>query len=238
VGPLGALNGLKHDNIKEDQVKQPMILGERCATHLPKRGFQEEEVNQRKAWRRIKATLAELPSLNDLRLYELLHDDYQKLSKDIKSRRFQAIKTTAERDLLLSIEQFSNNSPFKSQVCIGPFIVDLFSPLIGSSKTQYSPGFQGLAVEVDGDVHFYEDKQKKDDLLEDALMSQRILVDRVPNKEIREARTLRRLLSTEDNRKRLDTRARMRVWGRIYLITFIYRNPNFSAEMIKKMVKK
>jgi len=121
---------------------------------------------------------------------------------------------------------------------IGNRCIDIFFPHIaGSLKDLFtqlddnlpSRRFTGLAIEVDGSVHFKEAKIKKDQRKITYLSELRIPLLSIPNTDVSHPVTSAMIASIW-KLKSLDTRARRRLRRRIYLETILYHATDSEFE--------
>lgn len=126
-------------------------------------------------------------------------------------------KTFAEIELYKAITSFS-----QTQVCpsvwIGNKNIDLFMPTLEGFVIGKGRRFHGVAIEVDGGVHNLRSKSYKDNDKEEFLHWMDILTIRIQNTQVLTKNALESLFQSYYFRP-ADTRAKRRMWKKIYLVT-------------------
>lgn len=125
-------------------------------------------------------------------------------------------QTTAEIILKKTIPKLSD-CRFIPSVWIGNKNVDVFIPTITGVKTG-SKRFCGVAVEVDGTVHDLHAKMLKDNEKEELLTWLNIITLRIGNNDLFTSQALQPF-KTSLHFHTADTRAKRRMWQKIYLVT-------------------
>ena len=112
--------------------------------------------------------------------------------------------------------------------------IDVFVPNIcASALPQFSNQrtMKGLALEIDGPIHDNQLKMKKDISKYQLLHQLGIGVVVIENRESRE-RTVLKLIEGLRSTPKLDSRARKRLWVRIYLNTILYHCDDQTLERL------
>lgn len=141
-----------------------------------------------------------------------LKTSYEKLTRRLSTKNLASISTASERTFLKKL-QYSSKKKTYQNLWIGTHNIDLFIPNIHNSKISH-----GLAIEIDGDVHDFESKMKKDEQKGEQLKSLGIATTHIKNWELDSA-SLDELKRKHNLLKTLDSRARQRLWTKIYAIT-------------------
>ena len=141
---------------------------------------------------------------------------YENLIKKLNLRSNESERTFSERKFRMQINHFCKKRVMQS-VWIGMQCIDFFIPNIRSS-TNLKSTMRGLAIEIDGDVHNYESKMRKDEIKGNALAMLGIGHTSVPNWDVSHP-AVRKFLGSLNSSRGLDSRERRRLWRRIYLIT-------------------
>jgi len=147
-----------------------------------------------------------------------LKSEYELISSTILPRRASQVerqKTMAEREVHKRILN-ETHKQLHTSVLIGAHFADLFIPNVRSDDT--GKVMRGLVIEVDGDVHNYESKMRKDEVKGLCFKMIGIGVTSIPNHELDEP-TISQLLRQIRNLRPLDSRDRSRLWSRIYGLT-------------------
>lgn len=154
------------------------------------------------------------PSVKDYR--KLYFETCDRLNFEYPSAAYE--RTSAEK-IVSKIIRSHTNLQYKVSVWIGSKNVDILFPMIAGTPNG-NRRHHGLAIEVNGKIHDYYHKMKKDLWKEETLFHLGIglvtveNIDATHNLVLQIAEQLRFL-------PRLDSRARARVWLRIYLETII-----------------
>lgn len=146
----------------------------------------------------------------------LLREAYEKLvlAKGLSMRQME--RTGPERELYQRLKDASRKQILRS-VWIGRHCIDLFVPNLKSESIGASV-MRGLAIEVDGDVHNYEGKMRKDHNKVQTLFSIGVAQATVLNTDLSKP-TVLSMIQKINVLPTLDSRERRRLWRRIYLIT-------------------
>lgn len=163
---------------------------------------------------------------------ELLRQEYGALQRAL-NRRFPecAVRTPAEQVISNAIGRVTNLQFFKSLWIVNrnvdlfcPAVGQLHSPIVKGEKIVRKPIMRGWVIEVDGSIHNYELKMRKDSAKIDLLATLGISVSTIENHDLE--RSIRRLIEYLQQLPRLDSRARNRLWGKIYTATLAYHADN------------
>lgn len=159
---------------------------------------------------------------------------YEELVKKLNLRSKENERTFSDRIFHKKVKFYSGKRVMQS-VWIGLQCIDFFIPNIRSLHIS-NPTMRGLAIEVDGDVHNYESKMRKDELKGNSLFMLGIGHTSVPNWEVSHP-AVRAFLNSLNTLKGLDSRERRRLWRRIYLITLALHLPKaeFFSIFTKQM---
>ncbi len=150
------------------------------------------------------------PSLNTLaKAYWFAAERLNKSCPEVAITRY-------ERECLKKFAFYSRKEIYTS-FWIGHRCIDLFVPNIRSTEVG-GRVMRGLAIEIDGEVHHYESKMKKDEVKSILLHMLGIGHTGLPNWELNEA-TVTVIHRDLNSCPTLDTRERRRLWERIYALT-------------------
>lgn len=113
---------------------------------------------------------------------------------------------------------------FYPQTWIGNMNIDSFVPALGRPKPNHLRGytFRGLGVEIDGSIHEREAKMKKDIFKMESLNDLGISLWRFTDEQVFTGRGIPSVSTIKKDFRALCSRARDRIWGRIYLLTILY----------------
>lgn len=149
--------------------------------------------------------------------------------KDLQSRYFElcdvlnvsqkdiSMRTFAEDRVLADLRRYTKLE-IKRSMWIGPHSIDLFLPSIVGGNLNDAIKSHGLAIEVDGDVHNWESKIKKDHQKIHNIKKLGIAVCSILNEDSKE-HTYRSILEHIGKCKRLDSRGKKRLLRNIYIYT-------------------
>lgn len=179
------------------------------------------------SWVRKNNTNYLKPSLNKVEI------EYYKLVKQQKSKYENTI-TLPERKFFKQLNLHQKKKIYQS-IPIGSHIIDLFIPNIRTNLQHPMRIMRGLAIEIDGDVHNYEDKMKKDERKGIELSFIGIGVIHIQNWDFNNP-SVDVFTKKHSNLKSLDSRERKRLWRRIMLLTLALRlnNKEFFQLFIEK----
>lgn len=166
----------------------------------------------------------------------LMCSDYQTICIGLrKNHVWERVSTPAEGKMISRFKQEWKTWLYP-QTWIGNFCVDIFIPALGAFKPDMQRGYllKGLVFEIDGGVHESEQKMKKDLFKEKSLSDIGIQVWRLKDKQVYDGKTPVRK-SINKYFGVVCSRERLRIWGRIYLITIFYHG---SSEMIRQYFPK
>lgn len=136
---------------------------------------------------------------------------YDRLTTKLNNTNPEAQATPSERNLLKLLKNKSKKQILKS-VWIGTHCIDLFIPNCKLGKGV------GLAIEVDGDVHNFESKMKKDERKRSQLTNLGIALIHVKNWDFKKP-AFKSFIDGYSSLKALDSRERQRMWRRIHTYT-------------------
>lgn len=148
--------------------------------------------------------------------FETLHRLYWELVQEKERKSLEHLRTDKERSFVESLRTFNAKTILHS-VWIGNHCMDIFVPNVRSPLGD-GRRMRGLVFEIDGDVHFYEDKMRKDEIKSDLLKMIGIGEAAIPNWQFGE-KTIKALQASLNGFRPLDSRERRRLWRRIYLLT-------------------
>ena len=156
---------------------------------------------------------------------------YLSLSRVLSQRNArEMVRTKAEIDILRSLNLWSNLHIEKS-FWIGKRCIDLFVPYVTGGIGDRRQ--RGLAIEVDGDVHFCESKMRRDQAKYELLHRLRIGTIILRNEDFRESSSRLRLFSTEISElPRLDFRAKKRLMRDIFIQTLLANEDVLQEERL------
>lgn len=154
-------------------------------------------------------------SLNNIPSNERLLKAYSTLCKTLnKVNIYKCAPTNREREFFEKAENQLKLKVHRS-VWISKFSIDVFIPAVKQTN-----GLHGLVVEVNGDVHNFELKMRKDEKKAEFLHKFRIGVLAVENQDVRLLRTSS-LINNIRQTQRPDSREKQRLWRKIYVSTLI-----------------
>ncbi|KHD87422.1 MAG: hypothetical protein OM95_14660 [Bdellovibrio sp. ArHS] len=140
----------------------------------------------------------------------------------------QSTPTSSERILRNKLHAVSK-CEFLPSIWIGRKNVDLFAPTLSGFNRQLE-SFCGVAIEVDGPIHDLWPKALKDNHKEELLHWMNILTLRVKNADIAADRL--KFLNTRYYFRPTDTRAKRRIWLKIYLVTIFLNASDQDIESL------
>ncbi len=162
---------------------------------------------------------------------EILRREYDKVCEDLNCKfPLNRLRTSAEQIFFKRVQQ-QTKLKFIQSIWIGNRNIDLFCGSLGSAPNLIQKGNQsctlmrGLAVEIDGPIHDQSLKLKKDQNKYDFIHSLGIGLVVIENKDLGEI-TVLNLLRDLKRTPRLDSRAKKRLWRKIYLSTIAYHAKN------------
>lgn len=155
--------------------------------------------------------------------YALIKQKYDEVSKPLKLR-YEALQTPPERQFFNQLLQQSKKAIFTS-VPVGSHIIDIFIPNVRSQSSYPQKVMRGLAIEIDGDIHTYESKMKKDNRKGEELKSIGIGLTHIENWDFSNP-SVQLLKNQYAHLNTLDSRERKRLWRRIMLLTLAIRLNN------------
>lgn len=159
----------------------------------------------------------------------LLQQQYDKLIIQLNRQYTDAItRTAAERTVFEKIKR-ATNIVFYPSVWIVNRNVDLFCPAIGAlhrpilkgQKVDRVPIMRGFVIEVDGSIHDRELKMKKDTSKYRLINALGIGLTVLHNEAVHDV-GVNDLIKQLMQLPRLDSRARRRLWRKIYNATLAY----------------
>ena len=148
--------------------------------------------------------------------FETLHRLYWELVQKKERNSREHLRTHKERAFVENLRTFNAKTILHS-VWIGNHCMDIFVPNVRSALGD-GRRMRGLVFEIDGDVHFYEDKMRKDEIKSDILKMIGIGETAIPNWQFGE-KTIKAIQAGLNGLRPLDSRERRRLWRRIYLLT-------------------
>lgn len=144
----------------------------------------------------------------------------------------EATKTKKEVSVLKRIKEKTKLRSYDS-FWIGSRNIDIFIPCLRGERCSFggqsSGPFNGLAIEVDGDVHNSQLKMNRDNSKYDLLKRLRIAVYVIENGDLQEE-TFKSFLRQISTLPRLDSRAKKRVMRNVYLATLVKQRNKVSLE--------
>lgn len=108
----------------------------------------------------------------------------------------------------------------EKNVWIGPHNADIFIPGVAGAFDEKNNGFHGLVIEVDGKIHDFLPKMRKDFYKIDCLFESRIAVVSIENRDVWK-RTVSDLIHGIAELRRLGSAAKRRVKRDLYLQTLL-----------------
>jgi hypothetical protein len=167
---------------------------------------------------------------------ELMATDYDTICAALRRDHvWECVSTSAEREMINRFKQEWKTWLYP-QTWIGNFCVDIFVPALGAFKPGMQRGYilKGLVFEIDGGIHQSEQKMKKDLFKEKSLSDIGIQVWRLTDMQVYDGdiparKSIKQCFGVVCSRERL------RIWGRIHLITILHHG---STEMIGKYFPK
>lgn len=135
----------------------------------------------------------------------------------------EIIQTNAEKRFrLILISTFRLQS--HTQTWIGNFCVDMFLPSLGFKANQGSSKFKfkSVAIEINGSIHDNPVKAKKDYYKMECLSYLGISVISITNEQVISGQARQIANGIKNQSKRLCSRARKRLWTKIYILTLLY----------------
>lgn len=164
------------------------------------------------------------PSFNDLK------QEYEKICLIQNAKyKLEHLKTGAEFKFLSKIQAVTKLKVYTS-VWIGARNVDLFLPSV-TNEDRSGSRFFGIAFEVDGKIHNNHLKMLKDQVKYHFLDSLNIVVVSILNENLNHP-LVNKMIEELKGFRRLDTRAKRRVWRKIYTETILCHGTN---EQIAKL---
>ncbi len=149
--------------------------------------------------------------------FKTLKSKYFELTNKLNSANPEAMRTRAESRFKTKLRLHSKKQ-LKQSIWIGSHCIDLFIPNIRSHHKYPKKVMRGLAIEIDGDCHKYEQKGIKDERKGAELLDLGIGTIHIPNWEFNET-TIKDILKSISNFEPLDSRERIRLWTRIFTYT-------------------
>lgn len=197
------------------------------------------EKNKFQIYKKRKKTL-DLKSLPD---FEILRDEYDYVTKMLDKEYPKCRLKTLSEDKFWEKLQKVTKLRFYRSIWIGNRNIDLFCPAIGRLYPPILKGekvskpkdcHQGLAIEVDGPIHDHHLKVKKDFSKFNFLEKLGIRVWSVRNEDLKK-KAVKDHIQALRQYPRIDSRARKRLWKRIFVETILF---NASDYLISKTFKK
>lgn len=170
----------------------------------------------------------ELPSLKDLKAH------YQVITADLSIRGKRAMERTVSEEIVRSTLKEMGSNFILTSAWIGRKNIDLLLPgLTGVTRGQGGRGirFTGVAIEVDGAVHDFTPKFLGDFAKDNFLSLIGILPVRIRNEDTRKKSVLDALREMSAY-SAMDSRAKRRMWKRIYLTTIFL---NWRPQQIEEV---
>lgn len=189
------------------------------------------EVRKEKHKRLIYKQRLKMLNLNKVQHldFELLRKNYEFISKQLTKKYLNStVRTRFEFRFEKLLNQYTKLQYFKSFWIVNRN-VDFFIPnlrAIQSLKLQASglvninSGY-GLAIEINGCIHFDESKMRKDNSKSNFLHDLRIIELTINNEDIN-SRNIHNIIKQIKNLRRLDFRAKRRLLKNIYIHTLIF----------------
>jgi hypothetical protein len=153
-----------------------------------------------------------------------LQTDYNSICELLNQwRPIEKSRTFAEKEFL---ERFMRRFKVKidSQVWVGNLCLDFFTASWAVSKGLGIRGFRakGIAFEIDGPIHEFTLKNKKDRFKEKVLEELRIVVWRISNRQVYRGENLPSRSTMNVEFRSPCSRSRKRLWSKIHLMTVLY----------------
>lgn len=174
--------------------------------------------------------------LRKIKNKQTLKDDYESIVKDLTHKKTpECISTPAEQKFFEKFKELWKVKLYR-QVWVGNIAVDFFTPAFGVLRKQQQRGYplKGIGFEIDGPIHNLESKAKKDLHKEKSLNDLGILVWRFTNDNVYAGINILCREKVLQEFGILCSRARARLWQRIYLTTILYHGSVETLQMYFK----
>jgi hypothetical protein len=160
-----------------------------------------------------------------------------------KHERFEDTRTRYERAFVRELSKFTKLKVYPS-VWIGTRNCDILIPAVGLTRNELSRelgfkvtaqhrGFKGLVIEMNGPVHDFELKGKKDASKETQLTNLGIAVTVIENKDIYHP-LVQSLLRNLSKVPRICSRQRKSLWRRIYIATILANAEEAQLQLLNR----
>lgn len=155
-------------------------------------------------------------------LYKHYRSEYESVSKSLNTKYPRVGQRTVWERQVTSLIQTHTRLQYFQNLWIGNHNIDIFFPSIAGDVRKKDRRLRGLAIEVDGPIHDSTLKMKKDYTKQGYLHSLGIGLYTIENMDVSKASSFRRCMEGLATLPRIDSRARKRLWFRIYLETLIH----------------
>ena len=151
--------------------------------------------------------------------FSKLEQIYTLIVKELSAQNRRAMIQTHHEIRFRRFMARATNTRLYTSVWIGKSNFDFFLPYI-AGEMNGDRRMRGLVIEIDGGIHNFEPKMKKDTLKAEMLLSLGIGTLSLDNNSIYTL-NVRRLLRTIKNAPKIDFRASKRLWTNIYAYTIL-----------------
>lgn len=216
------IKGMKEEVLKDESIKDRVRVRLLIIKSIYPRIFKTE--GERKEIETIKNLLASVSYRTPLdRELSVAYKEITTVLGQSFDKKYESTRTVPQRKVVEKIRSVTKLKVYES-VWVGRRSLDIFLPSV-AGELGGSNRLQGLVIEVDGGIHNNPVKQKKDQSKYNFLHELRIGLVTIENSDTNHPVVLQQIENLKKIPK-LDSRAKGRVWRRVYLQTIAYNATN------------